>query len=181
MAVFDGGVFDPGVFDAEGVIAELAPETGSIGSGYSFIPAGFRLGANGGRGAPTVVDGLDRRIGVNGDYVRTANGEWEEAQDSASIMLIAMSVRLGKSAYDPHHGTSIQDRIESGGASPDFYISESVRVGTDLAHENILTDLVVTARDGDGRLLRDEDGRLTIHMHWRDIASGSPVQSTFTP
>jgi hypothetical protein len=181
VGVFDEGAFDSGSFDVD-VTAPTTPDTSSPGSGYVFVPSGFRFAAFG-VGSPTVVDGLDRLIDpVTGDYVRTENGEWTETQDSRTIMLIAMSVRLGRSAFDAHHGTSIQDRVEAGSlTSPEFILAESARVGGDLADEGTLSNLIVTIRDRDGRLLRDENGKLTVNMQWRDLASGSPVQTTFTP
>ncbi|HKQ65969.1 MAG TPA: hypothetical protein VJZ73_13225 [Methylomirabilota bacterium] len=151
------------------------------GSGFSFVPPPTRAQQLGQNNNPNI--GRDRMLDpFTGDYIRTANGEWAETSDSRTIMLISLSVRLGESPFDPSHGTSIHRRLKSGIVlSTDFLQAETVRVGEDLRQEGVLSDLVVTVRDQDGNKLRDETGRLIIRTQWRDLASGSPIDATFTP
>ncbi len=154
----------------------------SGGSGFSFVPGGRPLASLGVTPA-TITGGLDRLIDPGTrDYVRTANGEWVETQDSRTIMLIAMSVALGESPFDPTHGSTIARRLKSGvGYSPDFLLAETLRVGAELQQEGILSDLRVNVRDAEGNTLVDRDGHLSVHTEWRDLASGSPINAAFTP
>jgi hypothetical protein len=159
----------------------IPPAPSSGGSGLSFLPGGSTLGAIGAT-LPNITGGLDRFIDpATGDYVRTANGEWAETQDSRTIMLIALSIELGASPYDPNHGTGIAAQRRAGGPlSSDYLQAETVRVGQDLANEGVLSDLLVQATDPTGRQLRDSAGRVAVRTQWRDLASGSPIDSTFT-
>lgn len=116
------------------------------------------------------------------DFVRTANGEWEETDDSRTIFLIAINTRLGQSPFDPDHGTSIYEIMQAGAlVTPEVLQSETVRVGQALVRAGVLSDLVVAVRDARGRPLADEAGRTTVKASWRDLASGSPIDETFTP
>lgn len=156
-----------------------APSSG--GSGFSFVPPGQSLSAIGVTPA-TITGGQDRLIDpFTLDYIRTDDGEWAETQDSRTIMLISLSVRLGESPYDPGHGTSIAARRKSGvGLTAEFLQAETVRVGEELRQEAVLSDLIVEVRDDNGELLRDNTGRQIIRTQWRDLASGSPINATFT-
>jgi hypothetical protein len=116
------------------------------------------------------------------DYVRTVDGEWQQTADSRTIMLIAMSVSLGMSPYDPGDGTALAALIRQGElVSPEMVQSEVLRVGQILTREGVLADLLVSVRDSAGRSLVDETGRLVVRMSWRDLASGSPINEAFTP
>lgn len=119
---------------------------------------------------------------VTFDYVRTANGEWAQTNDSRTIMLIAMVTHLGKSPYDPDHGTAIAELMRDGElVTPEVLQSETMRAGQALANESILSDLVVTVRDQDGNVLRDERGTVVVHASWQDLVSGTPISATFVP
>lgn len=151
------------------------------GSGFTFSPE-LRLRALGIQ-PPSLLGGLDRFVDpFTGDYMRTENGEWVETNDSRTIFLIAISTHLGRSPFDPSHGTSIHQRIKSG-ANPgaDFLQAETVRVGSDLEAEGIISELQVRVRDGDGKKIRDSAGRQAVKTEWRDLASGSPVNATISP
>jgi hypothetical protein len=183
------GAFDPLAFDFEAFDAEPPVDppdpvdpTVVVGSGYSFVPPGLSR-ANYGIGQQKFDGGRDRLIDpFTRDFVRTATGDWVETQDSRTIVLISMSVRLGRSPFDPSHGTSIQDQIENGSlTSPEFLQSESLRVGTDLTQEGVLSDVVVQVRDEDNNRLVDQDGRQVVRMSWRDLITGSPGDLSFTP
>lgn len=119
---------------------------------------------------------------VTNDYVRTANGEWAETEDSRTIFLIAVNTRLGQSAFDPDHGTSIYEIMRAGAlVTPEILQSETVRVGQALARDGVLSDLVVAVRDVRGKAIHDEAGRTVVKVSWRDLASGSPIDETFSP
>lgn len=184
MPAFDPDAFDFGAFDTESPIApttdNLEQSAATHGSGYSFVPSAL-LRAGLGLGAHTFADGQDRLLDpVTHDYVRTANGEWVETQDSRTIFLIAMQVWLGEGIFDPDHGSSVASRMVAGSlTSPEFLQAETVRVGTALANEGILSDLVVTVRDADRNPFFDEDGRLIVKATWRDLGSGAFVNATF--
>lgn len=151
------------------------------GSGFTFVPPPTRAQQLGQNTNPNV--GRDRMLDpVTLDYIRTTNGEWAETSDSRTIVLIALSVSLGESPFDPQHGTSIRRRLKNGiGLTSDFLQAETVRVGEELRQEGILSELTVAVRDQDGNKLRDEAGRPVIRTQWRDLASGSPIDATFTP
>jgi hypothetical protein len=172
----EGSVVPPPVPIAPSVPS--APGSGS--SGLSFLPA--RSPSSVGATPATLTGGLDRLIDPNtGDYVRTPNGEWVETQDSRTIFLIAMSVELGTSPFDPDHGTGIAAQRRAGlQLSATYLQAETVRVGQDLANEGILSDLLVQTADPTGKQLRDHTGRVAVRTQWRDLASGSPIDSTFT-
>jgi hypothetical protein len=152
------------------------------GSGFSFVPFGRSLSVLGATPA-SLIGGLDRMIDpVKLDYLRTDDGRWAETQDSRTIMMISLSVELGRSLYDPEHGTVIAERIRSGdGFTPELAQAETIRVGTDLTNEGYISDLVVRVRDDQGRAFTDATGRrLNIKTSWRDLASGSPINASFT-
>lgn len=150
--------------------------------GFSFVPGGRALALLGVTPS-SITGGLDRLIDpTTRDYVRDGAGGWVETADSRTIMLGALSIELGASPFDPDHGTAIAQRFRDGTLTEmEFVQAETVRVGEDLAREGILSDLVVTIRDELGRPLVDESGRNVVHTSWRDLASGSPIDQTFTP
>jgi hypothetical protein len=116
------------------------------------------------------------------DYVRTANGEWQQTYDSRTQVLIRLSIRLGHSPFDPSHGTAIADLLLSGDLNNvDILQSETLRVGNDLHTEGVLSDLLVTVRDANGQPLLDDRGRNIVRTQWRDLASGEPITEAFTP
>lgn len=156
----------------------VPPSGGS--SGLSFVPAGRSL-ASLGVTPPSITGGLDRLIDpVTKDYVRTDTGEWAETQDSRTIMLIAMSVELGASPFDPDDGTTINQQRRAGGTlRPEFLQAEAVRVGARLAALGVLSDLEVQVRDAEGNVLVDSAGIAVVKMRWRDLASGSPIDAAF--
>lgn len=161
------------------------PFASPFGSGFSFVPApgGSPLSSLSFNAPAPSSSGIDRLIDpVTLDYVRTDNGEWAETADNRTTVLIALSIRLGASPFDPDQGSSIADRIESGfGLDPEFLKAETERVMSQLARAGILGDLQVTVRDADGDALRDQTGRLAAKVEWRDLSSGSPATTTFTP
>lgn len=154
------------------------PLSSPFGSGLSFVPRSLQ-----GVQTSTLTGGSDRLIDPSTrDYVRTANGEWVETQDSRTIMLIALSVKLGKSPFSPNRGTSVADAIARGElASPEFLQAEVSRSAGQLVAEGIITDLVVLVRDEDGEPLVDEAGRQVVQTQYQDLASGSPINAVFTP
>lgn len=156
-----------------------------FGSGFSFVPApgGSPLSALSFNAPNAASSGIDRLLDpVTRDYVRTDNGEWAETADNRTTVLIAFSIRLGRSPFDPEQGSSIADRIKSGaGLTPEYLLAESERIGAQLARAGILTDLQVTTRDIDKNPLRDGEGRQAVKLEWRDLSSGSPAALTFAP
>lgn len=115
------------------------------------------------------------------DYVRTADGEWEQTADSRTIMLVGLSIRLGQSPFDPGDGTAIYELLRQGElVSPEMIQSEVLRVGGIFTREGILSDLLVSVRDEAGQGLVEGSGRAAVSMSWRDLASGSPINEVFT-
>lgn len=160
------------------------PFPSPFGSGFSFVPPGTgsaiaALSLNPPSGNSS---GIDRLIDpVTLDYKRTDNGEWAETADNRTTVLIAFSVHLGSSPFDPDHGSEIAKRLRDGGLTPEFLRAETVRIGEFLARAGVLSDLQVTVRDPDGRPLRDDNGALSVMVQWRDLSSGSPATTIFTP
>lgn len=114
------------------------------------------------------------------DYVRTANGEWQQTADSRTTMLIALSIELGASPFDPDQGSAIAQLMRDGDlVSPEMVQSEVLRVGASLAGEGVLSDLTVAVRDEPG-VPADKDGAVIIELGWHDLASGSPINEVFT-
>jgi len=161
------------------------PFASPFGSGFSFVPApgGSPLSALSFNAPNPSSSGIDRLIDPNTlDYVRTDNGEWAETADNRTTVLIAFSIPLGASPYDPDQGSTIKERIKSGlGLSPEYLRSESERIGGQLARAGVLTDLQVTTRDADKVPLRDQGGRQAVRLEWRDLSSGSPATINFSP
>ena len=157
-----------------------APSSSS--SGFSFVPAGRSLSSIGVT-TLSIQGGQDRLIDPRTkDYVRTDTGDWAETADSRTIMLIAMSVRLGESLFDPEDGSQIEQMMEKGFyISPEVLQSDAVRIGGALQAEGILSGLVVQVRDAEGEPLTDGDGVAKVVMNWTDLASGSPINASFTP
>lgn len=154
----------------------------SSGSGFSFVPAGRSLSAIG-VSTLSIQGGQDRLIDpVTKDYVRTDTGDWAETADSRTIMLIAMSVRLGESLFDPEHGSQIEQLMEKGlYISPEVLQSDAVRIGAQLQAESILSGLTVQVRNAEGDPIFDANGVAKVVMNWTDLASGSPINASFTP
>lgn len=150
-------------------------------AGFVFVPVFTRAEQLGQTDSSLI--GKDRMIDpVTRDYVRTANGQWAETADSRTKVFIALSIELGASPFDPEQGTQIPERLRSGiGMTPDFLQAETVRVFEDLRRESVLTDQTIAVRDSDGKPLTDVTGRLSCRTQWADLASGRPVESTFTP
>lgn len=147
-----------------------------MASEFSFVPAW--------RSPSGVINGgKDRLIDPETrDYVRTADGKWKDVADSRTAMLIALSVELGASPFDPSHGTVIAQRLRDGTLnSPDLLQAETIRVGSALAEEGIISDLVVAVRDDAGEPLVDEKGRFVVKSAWTDVAAGTSLNSSFTP
>ncbi len=145
---------------------------------FSFAPSrAFLLGAT-----TSDLIGSDRLIDpMTNDYIRTENGEWVETADSRTIVLIALSVHLGRSPFDPDHGTVIHELMKSGDlVDPETLQSETIRVGDALASEGVLSHLLVAVRDADGNPLRGDNDQSIVRTEWRDLASGSPIQQAFT-
>jgi hypothetical protein len=161
------------------------PFSSPFGSGFSFVPSpsGTPLALLSLNPPSRHSDGIDRLIDpITLNYVRTENGEWAETADNRTTVLIALSIRVGESAFDPDQGTSFGRRRQNGqGLSPEVLQAEIVRVGEDLARAGILSELAVAVRDQDGLPLRDDAGRLVAQLQWRDLSSGSPATATFAP
>lgn len=161
------------------------PFASPFGSGFSFVPSpeGSPLSELQFNTPNRASSGIDRLVDpITLDYVRTDNGEWAETADNRTTVLIALSIPIGESPYDPDQGTAIAARVRSGaGISPEFLRAECERVGAQLARAGVLSDLRVTVRDEGGRALRDATGRLAVLLEWRDLSSGSPATTTFTP
>jgi hypothetical protein len=158
------------------------PFPSAFGSGFSFVPAGTSLLASlGATPAGDLVGHGDQLINpVTLDYVRTENGEWAQTYDSRTIVLIALSTRVSESPFDPDHGTNIGQLQETGDlVSPEMIQSETIRIGTDLTDEGVISDLLVRVRDDKGKPLTNEAGAQIVETSWRDLASGSPINSTF--
>jgi hypothetical protein len=155
----------------------------SLGPGGEVLPVAPDLGPDFGTPATRLGGRTDQTLDpVTHDYVRTPNGEWAETADSRTIFLIAVSTRLGQSPFDPGHGTSIYEIMRAGAlVTPEVLQSETVRVGSALARDGVLSDLVVAVRDARGRPTVDEAGRTVVKTSWRDLASGSPIDQAFSP
>lgn len=162
--------------------ADIPAPPSSGGSGFSFVPSGRSLAALGATPA-TIVGNLDRLLDpITRDYLRTNTGEWAETADSRTTVLIAMSVPVGESPYDPDQGSAIAARIKAGlGLSPEFLRAETVRVFEGLVRANVLSDVQITVRDQDGEPLRDSAGLQAVRTEWRDLSSGSPATLTLAP
>jgi hypothetical protein len=155
-----------------------------FGSGFSFVPpiGGTPIGGSFINPPSRESNGIDRLIDpVTLDYVRTEDGQWAETADNRTSVLIAFSIALGSSPFDPDHGSQIADRLKDGGLTPEFLRAESVRIGEQLARAGILSDFQVTVRGPDKEPIRDQAGNLSVLLRWRDLSSGSPATTAFTP
>lgn len=161
---------------------DIPPGPSSGGSGLSFVPGGRALALLG-LSPGAITGGKDRLIDpTTKDYVRTANGEWAETADSRTSMLIQLSVEVGASAFDPEHGTAIPARMRDGSlVEPEFVQAETIRAGGLLVDAGVISDLRVAVRDENDAPLLDESGRFVCKTSWTDLASGSPINSAFSP
>lgn len=153
---------------------------GGLGAGSGFSFGGVSPFGETPAGSTSSLDQLLNPVTL--DYVRTSDGEWLQTADSRTIMLIAMSVHLGTSPFDPAHGTALYELIRTGElVSPEMVQSETIRVGQGLTGEGVLSELLVAVRDPKGLALVDETGRNIVKTSWRDLASGSPINQSFAP
>lgn len=147
------------------------------GSSLSFVPSAV-LGLT-----PAALPGsLDRVIDPKTlDYVRLPDGTWADTADSRTIVLIALSVRLNGSPWDPEDGTQLAAMRERGQSiSPELALAETQRVGTALTRDGILSRFTASVRTAAGTNRVDALGRLSILCNWHDLASGSPVNLVYT-
>lgn len=155
-----------------------------------FAPSGFSFGipptprpAQLGVTTSALQGSQDRLIDpATLDYVRDGRGGWVHTADHRTAVLIGLSVELNRSPYDPEDGTLIAERRAAGDlSSPEFIGAETVRVLEAFARAGILANPVVAIRDEAGAPLLDADGRTIVDTAWIDLASGSPINQTFTP
>jgi len=159
------------------------PFSSPFGSGFSFTPpsGGSSLDVLGPTGPNNLSTGMDQLIDpVTRSYVRTSNGEWAETADARTTILIALSIELETSPYDPGHGSAVPERMRSGdiGADDliDFVQNDYVRILNDLVDEGIIASPQVQVRDPQtGKPLVSGDGRLLVRITAFDLASGSPI------
>lgn len=138
----------------------------TFGSGYSFVPD------------PTapMASGDQELDPVTGDYIRTADGQWSEVVDSRTTVRLMIALEHGASPFDPGDGTTIAAKALAGDpVTPEDVLSETLRVGEALRAAGLLSDFEAQIRDTDGRVLRDQAGRLLVRTSYRDLASGSSV------
>ncbi len=109
------------------------------------------------------------------DYVDSDDGEWKETADSRTLVMIMIEMRLGGSYSAPEDGTEIKAMIERGDpVTPAIVVAECERAMGVLVRDGLIED-VTLATD------TDEAGRFVLVLHWRDLASGSPVDLVYVP
>jgi hypothetical protein len=117
---------------------------------------------------------------ITGDYIKTANGEWEEIEDGRTAVFIMLELELGASAYDPQDGTRIAAARRSGDPiTPELLLAETERAAGLLVRDGAITDLRVAVRDSAGDLLVDQRGGPVVSVSYRDQTTGSPVDLAF--
>lgn len=159
-----------------------SPFASPFGSGYTFIPGpgGSSLGSLNATPAGDLAGQLDQLIDpVTGDYVDTDDGEWAETADSRTAMLLQLEIEYGASPFRPGDGTTVRARRRDGDPiTPEEVEAETRRAGAVLQAAGMIADLEVAIRDENGNVFRDQSGRFTVRVSWRDLASGSPVDLT---
>lgn len=148
------------------------------GSGFSFF-GGSVLSDLNATPAAGLAGQLDMLIDpVTLDYVDTDNGEFAETADSRTAMMIQLELEFGASPFDPGDGTRLAEMRRAGDpVTPEIVQSESLRAAGLLASSGTISDLRVSVRDDRGDLFVDGSGRFQPRLSWRDLASGSPVDS----
>ena len=109
------------------------------------------------------------------DYVDTDDGEWLETSDSRTLVMIMIEMRLGEDFFAPEDGTRVKALFETGDP-----VTEEIAVAETLRAMGLLADAGIVS-DVSANYDRDETGRLTISLLWRDLASGSPVDLVYVP
>lgn len=161
-----------------------SPFASAIGSGYLFIADGggsplSALSQSPGGFIPGAFDMLIDPVTL--DYVDTDNGEFAETADSRTTMLVQLELEFGASPFDPQDGTRLAELRRSGDPiTPEVVQSEVLRAGGLLATAGIISELRVATRDDRGDALLDASGRFQPRLSWRDLASGSPVDTALT-
>lgn len=139
-------------------------------SGYSFVPGpGLQV--------------LDQQVDpITLDYIRTATGEWTEATDGRSTVLLMLELELGASPFTPRDGTTIHAALRSGDPLPPSDVrEETIRAMAILQDAGVLSELLVSVTDANGDTLLDQSGRLLVKTEWRDLASGEASGLIFQP
>lgn len=112
---------------------------------------------------------------VSRDFIDTDDGEFMESIDSRTIVMAMIEIRLGEAFDCPGDGTRIKALLEAGDpVTPSVVIAETLRAMQILVNEGIIAD--VDAAEGP-----TVDGRFELKLHWRDLASGSPVDFAYEP
>lgn len=115
------------------------------------------------------------------DYVRTDNGQWAETADSRTAMLCMLELEFGASPFSPNDGTRIKALKRTGDPiTPEILQAETQRAAGILVAVGIISELDVQVRDDQGAELRDDAGRAAVVLRWRDLASGTPIDSTLS-
>ena len=109
------------------------------------------------------------------DYVDTDGGDWQETADSRTLVMCMLEMRLGKSYSAPQDGTAIKDLLERGEpVTAAVVIADTDRAMAILVAEGLIEDVTIATDT-------DEVGRFVLVLHWRDLASGSPVDLVYAP
>lgn len=115
------------------------------------------------------------------DFVDDDDGGWLETADSRSIVMCQLDLELGASTSTPRDGTRIAELMRTGEpVTPELVVAEYQRAFALLERDGVISDLTIEITDEQGNLLV-EDGRFTPVLHWRDLASGSPVDLAYAP
>jgi len=159
-----------------------SPFSSPFGSGFIFAPI-TRAEALQQNPAGEIPGAFDMMLDpVSLDFVRTDGGEWAETADSRATVMIMLELELGASPFDPGDGTRLRALRRVGDPiTPEVIQSDVLRAGGVLVADGVISDLSVDVRDTAGDALVDESGRGAVQLHWRDLASGSPVDASFSP
>jgi hypothetical protein len=109
------------------------------------------------------------------DYVDTDGGDWQETADSRTLVMCMLEIRLGSSYSAPEDGTEIKAMLERGSpVTPEIVVAETDRAMSILVADGLIEDVTINTD-------KDETGRFVLVLHWRDLASGSPVDLVYAP
>lgn len=116
------------------------------------------------------------------DFIDTDTGEWSETADSRSIVLCMLELEFGMSYTAPTDGTRIKELLDAGDpVTAATVLSDVLRAMNVLVVAGVVADVTARGLDEHGRQLVDESGRAVFELSYTDLATGSPVDTVYSP
>jgi hypothetical protein len=110
------------------------------------------------------------------DYVDTANGEWEETDDSSTAVFIQLESEEDRWFGDPSAGTQNHAIMESELPTLEALVDSTKRGLRKLGAAGVIDNVFVDVESED-----NARGFGSLYLTWRDRASSKAVDMAYAP